>query len=143
MMTVVYGFNTIEQRKALWDGLNGIAQGINSPWLVCGDFNALQYSDDRLMGTPVSYAEIQGLSERVHDLLLNELNWRGEYYTQTNQQHGDDRICSRLDRAFGNYGLMMQWGQVTTEYDAHGISDHAPMILNLYSNQWSKPFYIF
>lgn len=41
MMTVVYGFNTIEQRKALWDGLNGIAQGINSPWLVCGDFNAL------------------------------------------------------------------------------------------------------
>lgn len=41
MMTVVYGFNTIEQRKAIWDDLNGIEQGINSPWLVCGDFNAL------------------------------------------------------------------------------------------------------
>lgn len=66
------------------------------------------------MGTPVSYAEIQGLSERVHDLLLNELNWRGEYYTWTNKQHGDDRICSRLDRAFGNYEWMMQWEQVTT-----------------------------
>lgn len=97
------------------------------------------------MGTPVSYAEIQGLSECVHDLLLNELNWRGEYYTWTNKQHGDDRICSRLDRAFGNYEWMMQWGQVTTEYNVPGIFDHAPIILNLHSNKWKgqSPFRIF
>lgn len=74
----------------------------------CGDFNAIFQPSDRLMGNPVSYAEIQDFSTCIHTLLLNELQWKGEYYTWSNKQHGLDRVYSRLDRGFGNHDWMMQ-----------------------------------
>ncbi|XP_060180627.1 uncharacterized protein LOC132610344 [Lycium barbarum] len=46
------------------------------------------------------------------DLHLNEIAWKGEYYTWSNKQQGDERVCSRLDRAIGNHEWMMAWGQV-------------------------------
>ncbi|XP_019241615.1 PREDICTED: uncharacterized protein LOC109221601 [Nicotiana attenuata] len=42
------------------------------------------------------------------------------------------RVCSRIDRALGNFEWMIQWGHVTTEYGLPFISDHNPMILTLH-----------
>ncbi|KAK6789668.1 hypothetical protein RDI58_013468 [Solanum bulbocastanum] len=41
MLTVVYVYNTIKQRKSLWLELNSLAQGISQQGLIAGDFNAL------------------------------------------------------------------------------------------------------
>ncbi|KAF3650534.1 putative glutathione S-transferase U10-like [Capsicum annuum] len=41
LITVIYGFNTMELRRTLWDELKHIAPGVNQPWLIAGDFNAL------------------------------------------------------------------------------------------------------
>ncbi|XP_075080184.1 uncharacterized protein LOC142165723 [Nicotiana tabacum] len=82
VLTVIYGYNTCEQMRTLWDALKEIAQGVTIPWLICGYFNV-----------------------------------KGECYTWTNKQQSSDRICSRLDRAFGNHDWMMQWGHVVMEYD--------------------------
>ncbi|XP_075100529.1 uncharacterized protein LOC142176504 [Nicotiana tabacum] len=67
----------------------------------------------------------------IHTLLLNELPWKGDYYTWSNKQQGSDRILSRIDRVFGNDMWMMNWGNVCTEYDTPLISDHSPMLLNI------------
>lgn len=40
-LTVIYGFNTIKQRKSLWNHLQDISQSTISPWIVCGDFNTM------------------------------------------------------------------------------------------------------
>ncbi|XP_070028681.1 uncharacterized protein [Nicotiana sylvestris] len=87
VITVIYGYNTCEQRKNMWETLK-----------------------DRLYGNPVQYGEIKDFNDCIHDLLLNEVKWTGEYYTWTNKQQSNDRICSRLDRAFGNHDWMMEWG---------------------------------
>ncbi|XP_016499265.2 uncharacterized protein LOC107817887 [Nicotiana tabacum] len=92
VLTVIYGYNTCEQMRTLWDALKEIAQGVTIPWLICEYFNV-----------------------------------KGEYYTWTNKQQSSDRICSRLDRAFGNHDWMMQWGHVVMEYDVPLISDHTPI----------------
>ncbi|XP_019240934.1 PREDICTED: uncharacterized protein LOC109220919, partial [Nicotiana attenuata] len=76
-------------------------------------------------------AEIQDFNKCVQDLGLSELAWEGEYYMWSNKQAGSDRIWSRIDRLFGNYEWMMQWGHVATIYDVPFISDHAPMSLSL------------
>lgn len=33
LLTVIYGYNTIEQRTTLWENLKEVAQGINIPWV--------------------------------------------------------------------------------------------------------------
>ncbi|XP_060170990.1 uncharacterized protein LOC132601964 [Lycium barbarum] len=86
-LTIIYGFNSIEQPRTLWGYLKDIAQGLNSPWAICGDFNALLYAQDRLSGNPVQFAEIKDFVECLQDTHLNELPWRGDYFTWTNKKH--------------------------------------------------------
>nr|XP_016506210.1 PREDICTED: uncharacterized protein LOC107824002 [Nicotiana tabacum] len=136
-VTAIYGYNTIEQIKQLWSGLKSIAAGITKPWLLCGDFNAVLYTNDRLMGNPITYTEVQDFADCVTTLTLNELAWTGDYYTWSNKQSGAERIDNRIDRAFGNYEWMMQWGYVITEYGLLYISEHTPMLITLHSA--SKP----
>ncbi|XP_070022230.1 uncharacterized protein [Nicotiana sylvestris] len=145
VVTVIYGYNTCEQRKYLWGTLKELAQGINMPWLIVGDFNAVLYPQDKLFGNPVQYVEIKDFTDYIHDLLLNEVKWPGDYYTWTNEQQSSDRICSRLDKAFGNHEWMMRWGYKVMEYDVPLISDHAPVFFSLKINQSNVkvPFKIF
>ncbi|XP_019253965.1 PREDICTED: uncharacterized protein LOC109232665 [Nicotiana attenuata] len=83
-VTAIYGYNTIEQRKLLWSGLKDIAAGDTK---ICGDFNAVLYTNDRLMGNPITYIEVQDFADCVANLALNELAWTGDYYTWSNKQH--------------------------------------------------------
>lgn len=80
-LTIVYSFNTIEHRKALWDNLRGVTVGINKPWLVVGDFNAVMCQDDRLFGNSIIYTKIKEYSACMHELLITKIQWRGDYYT--------------------------------------------------------------
>ncbi|XP_070032878.1 uncharacterized protein [Nicotiana tomentosiformis] len=130
-LTIVYGFNTIEHMKVLWDNWRGAAVGIKKLWLVVGDFNAVMFQDDLLFGNPITYIEIKDYSKFKHEFLLTELQWRGDYYTWSNKQPGSDRIYSRLDMAFGNHEWMIAWGNLIMEYYVPFISDHAPILLTL------------
>ena len=65
---------------------------------------------------------------------INELQWKGNYYTWNNKQIGNAIISSRIDRAFGNDTWMDKWGHVTLEYGNPGVSDHSPMQLLLHQN---------
>ncbi|XP_019262563.1 PREDICTED: uncharacterized protein LOC109240391 [Nicotiana attenuata] len=130
-LTIIYGFNAIEHRRSLWGQLKEVAVGINKPWLVTGDFNAVLTQEDRLFGNPITYTEIQEYSECIHDLLLTGVQWTGDYYTWSNKQLSTERIYSRIDRAFGNHEWMMNWGHVVMQYDDPYISDHAPMLLSM------------
>lgn len=79
-----------------------MAPQITKPWLICGDFNAMLYPQDKMSESPVLWAEIKDFSDCYHNLLVNELPRNGEYYTWSNKQLGSARVCSRLDRALGN-----------------------------------------
>lgn len=134
ILTVIYGFNTCEHRRSIWEALKELAQGVIIPWLICGDFNAMLYPHARLFGNPVQYTKIREFAGCVHDLLLSEVAWKGEYYTWTNKHQSTDNICSALDRAFGNHEWMIRWGHVVMEYYIPIISYHAPMLFSLELN---------
>ncbi|PHT89687.1 hypothetical protein T459_04800 [Capsicum annuum] len=65
--------------------LRTIAAQTTKPWLIWGDFNALLKSQDRVHGAPVTRAEIQEFATCMHDLSLNKLAWKGEYYSWSNK----------------------------------------------------------
>ena len=97
-LTVVYGFNTIEQMKSLWTDMNKMVQNVTQPWLIIGYFNALLSPKDRLAGAPVNLNEIKDFADCVKVMGINELQWKGSYYTWNNKQIGNARISSRIDR---------------------------------------------
>ena len=100
-LTVVYGFNTIEQRKNLWTDLNLLVQSVTQPWLIIWDFNDLLSSKDRLAGAPVTLKEIRDFAECVKDMGINEIQWKGNYYTWYNKQIGNARIQVGLIELLG------------------------------------------
>ena len=87
---------------------------------------------DRLAGAPINENEIKDFSNCVKVMGINELQWKGNYYTWNNKQSGNARISSRIDRAFGNDAWMDKWGHVILEYGNTGVSDHSPMQLMLH-----------
>lgn len=105
---VEYGYNTSDKKKELWTNLRDLAIGLTTPWIICGHSNALLYPEDRHHGNPVQPAKIVDFSNCLHDLSLNVLIWKGDYYTWTNKQKGSNRICSRIDRSLGNFDWMIQ-----------------------------------
>ncbi|KAM3235367.1 hypothetical protein P3L10_015403 [Capsicum annuum] len=136
-LTVVYGFNAVEQRKSLWEEVKSIVQGTSMPWVIGGDFNVVLTSEDRLCGNPVSATEIHDFSECIVYAGLTELPWKGEFYTWSNKQTTGSRIYSRLDRLFGNDEWMWNWGHISTECGLPNISDHSPMLLQ--NSQGTRP----
>ncbi|XP_062118352.1 uncharacterized protein LOC133831968 [Humulus lupulus] len=57
VVTFVYGFNSIEGRRDLWEGLQRLAL-MDKAWLVLGDFNAHFSGKDRSGGKPISNLEL-------------------------------------------------------------------------------------
>ncbi|XP_075092203.1 uncharacterized protein LOC142172474 [Nicotiana tabacum] len=135
LVTFIYGFNTIEQMRGLWEDLKTVAQGITKPWLVIKVFNAILSSVDRDQGNPVQQADVQDFVDCIQTTNLNEVIWKWDYYTWTNKQRVEDRIQSRIDKAFGNYEWMMKWGNIVVEYDLPGIFNHTPMLLTMGEEQ--------
>lgn len=111
--------------------MQGLATTITTTWLIYGDFNVVIYPQDKLLGNPITYAETQDFTNCIQVLQISELSWKCDYYTWSNKQHGSDRVSSRVDRVFGNFKWMMQWGHVQTEYDLPLISDRSPMMISI------------
>ncbi|XP_069143466.1 uncharacterized protein [Solanum lycopersicum] len=109
-----------------------MGQSVILPWLIAGDFNAIMSPKDRLAGAPVNENEIKDFSNCVKVMGINELQWKGNYYTWNNKHSGNARISSRIDRVFGNDAWMDKWGHVILEYGNPGVSDHSPMQLMLH-----------
>ncbi|XP_019239474.1 PREDICTED: uncharacterized protein LOC109219468 [Nicotiana attenuata] len=84
---------------------------------------------DRISKVSVTLADIHDIAKWYHNLYLTEIPWRGEYFTWTNKQQGDDRVRSRLDRTLGNDCWMMQHDHLTVNYEDPFISDHAAMLI--------------
>lgn len=72
--------------------------------------------------------DIKEFAECCHDIGVAELPWKGEYFTWTNKQQGDDRV-------FGNDIWMMNYNHLNTVYGEPYISDHNPMSINIRQTQ--------
>ncbi|XP_019248309.1 PREDICTED: uncharacterized protein LOC109227563 [Nicotiana attenuata] len=128
-MTVVYGYNSLEKRKEMLQKLKNLAQTINHTWLLWGDFNAIISTQDRVSKTAPTQVDVQDFANFYSDTMMSEIPWRGEFFTWTNGQMGEDRVISRIDRALGNDDWMMNFEHLTIEIGDPFISDHSPLTL--------------
>ncbi|XP_060211648.1 uncharacterized protein LOC132639195 [Lycium barbarum] len=140
-LTIVYGFNTKEERRELWSQLESLSAGVTIPWFIMEDFNSVLHTDDRVGGTPVSLSEVVDFQACVDVCELIELPHGGNKYTW-NDKHGDSRIFSKIDWAFVNREWLDNMPVVNANFLVEGISDHCPLKIAKEggNNRSKKPF---
>ncbi|KAJ8420787.1 LOW QUALITY PROTEIN: hypothetical protein Cgig2_017724 [Carnegiea gigantea] len=62
LITFVHGLNTVARRLPLWEDLMRMAQNIQGPWCVIGDFNAVLHPGERIGGEDIQYGEVVDFS---------------------------------------------------------------------------------
>ncbi|XP_060211805.1 uncharacterized protein LOC132639371 [Lycium barbarum] len=118
MVTMVYAKCDHLERISLWDSLYSLADQMELPWLVGGDFNVIMNEDEKIGGLPVSPDE-----------------------------YGDFAFCSdyifkRLDRIIANSKLQDWFAHMEVQHLSRTGSYHALLLLTCgeSSQHIRKPF---
>ncbi|XP_062103567.1 uncharacterized protein LOC133814648 [Humulus lupulus] len=126
--TVVYGSNQLDTMKLLWSELSSMPLPIK-PWLILGDFNAAFNPNDRRGGRCILKKEIEDARSWLDLDLVEELSLLGTCYTWSNNQEGDNRIYSKLDRVFVNEDWLDIFPSIIAAACWEVSSDHCVVIL--------------
>ena len=129
-VTCVYASCDGVEQRLLWDHLRSLSQmKCNVPWCVVGDFNSVLSSVEKKGGLFPRGLYIVEFKDCMSECMLSDVGFIGSLFTWCNNQHGDDKILSRLDRCLIND----QWQefQVSVNHLARVNSDHAPLLLKL------------
>ncbi|KAH0696217.1 hypothetical protein KY290_013575 [Solanum tuberosum] len=121
-LTVVYVFNTKEERRQLWitlERMNTCAK----PWVVIGDFNCVLHPGDKIGGNSVGWAEIVDFHNCVDSCGLIEHPHQGNKYTWNNKGERQ-RIYSKIGWIFINNEWMISMPACNAMFLPEGISDH-------------------
>lgn len=138
MVVDVYGLHTIRDRKDLWKDLLQIRNIRTGPMIILGDFNAIHSATDKTNGVEVSEAETQDFTQFLLDANLIEAPSSGLYYSWNNKGEGNNRICSRIDKAFINHEMLLLYHDLMVNYQPEGISDHTPLVIRFCQHEMTK-----
>ncbi|XP_062114119.1 uncharacterized protein LOC133825149 [Humulus lupulus] len=122
--TVVYGSNSMGERKKLWDKLASIGQ-LKFPWIIFGDFNAMFSYQDRNGGRQILAKDIADAQDWLALGQVEELKCAGAQYTWSNKHEAGDRIFSKLDRVFINELWLEEFPKTVACFKWDCISDHS------------------
>lgn len=85
-MSIIYDLHTVQDRKAPYEDLKGLINGLTKPGLVTGDFNTIMSADDRINGSTVKDRVVKDFKEFVQDTGLVSLKTVGTEYVKTREQ---------------------------------------------------------
>ncbi|XP_074266666.1 uncharacterized protein LOC141589945 [Silene latifolia] len=147
--TMVYAFNDTTDTKSLWHDLCSFADSIHDPWILCGDFNCVLKSSERLGGLS-SDEEMKDFHDCLDYCQMMDSPAAGSYYTWNNNQEPQTRVYSRLNRVLVNNHSTHQRPNAYAHFYNEGIFYHTPCIIQepatsmkgrrsfKYFNMWSQ-----
>ncbi|KAF2618374.1 hypothetical protein F2Q68_00041048 [Brassica cretica] len=129
-VTFVYGFNTIEERIALWEELVYIHDSTlarSSPWTVLGDFNQIIRLSHHsgYLSSIIDPSSIDDLVGTMQDAELFECQAKGLPFTWWNNNDSDP-ISKRIDHALVNLDWSTAFPDSFADFLQPDQSDHAP-----------------
>lgn len=102
LCTSLYSPPHPDPRKIFWEGFPINFPNTSTPWLLLGDFNKVMDQSEKKGGRPVTYAQTQPFLNLMDQMGYIDLGFKGDPFTWTNNQQGQDHIQERLDRAIAN-----------------------------------------
>ncbi|XP_074577497.1 uncharacterized protein LOC141833890 [Curcuma longa] len=134
-VTFVYGQLTITSRRRLWEGLQNIAESMDLPWLILGDFNSPLSPADKRGGLDVTTYATSDFQDFVTMAGVEDLHSVGCQFTWTN-----GRVVCKLDRAMVNALWLEQDRSSYAEFHPPGVySDHAICTVSILDAGRRKP----
>ncbi|KAA3458458.1 reverse transcriptase [Gossypium australe] len=103
--TGFYGSPYLKDKNSVWSLLKRLAQEIDYPWLVKGDFNEILYSFEKCGGIPRDSKRMEDFREMLVDCQLYDIGFSGVSYTWERGNLPETNIRERLDK-----GLQMRSG---------------------------------
>ncbi|XP_074266842.1 uncharacterized protein LOC141590131 [Silene latifolia] len=127
--TMVYGLNKDKERESLWDSLIHISRGIDTAWMVGGDFNSLLHLNKRIGGAEVTWSDITPMRQMVDQCELMELKSTGSFFIWNNKQEVGTKVYSKLDRVLVNGEWLDDFPECLSHFLPEGLFDHCPCLI--------------
>lgn len=116
VITTIYARCSALERLELWNNLECLAEEINVPWVIGGDFNVIMNEFEELGGLPVTQQEVVNFAQCINNCGLSEINFTESLYTWRNKRIENDCIFKRLDRVLGNVEFNQEFPQSEVEH---------------------------
>ncbi|XP_022876816.1 uncharacterized protein LOC111395022 [Olea europaea var. sylvestris] len=114
LVSFVYAFHTIVNRRPLWNNIMDFNANVSLPWMILGDFNNVLKFDEKSNGAEVTPYEIKDFANCCLHVDLTDVRSIGCFYTWTNNS-----IWSKIDRAMMN--------DIWVQNGAYGLADFSPL----------------
>ncbi|KAA3465148.1 Exo_endo_phos domain-containing protein [Gossypium australe] len=111
--TGFYGPPYLKDKNSIWNLLKRLAQEIDHPWLVEGDFNEILYSFEKCGGIPRDSKLMEAFRETLVECQLFDIGFSGVCFTWERGNLPETNIRERLDR-----GLQMRNGLRKFHFEA-------------------------
>lgn len=129
LVTFVYDFHTIVNRRSMWEKLLSFDLGKHEPWMVLGDFNFVLRDNEKKNGQPITSYQVRDFVQCCMNLGLSDTNSSEFFYTWTN-----NTVWSKLDRVLVNDIWVQRDLPASTVFLTPGCSDHSPSITTILGN---------
>lgn len=138
--TAVYANPRFSRRQALWDDLKMLAESMEEPWMVLGDFNSIAANHERKGGAPnFASRSMRNFCSVIQDCNLLDAGFQGSMFTWKN-----GRLQQRLDRVLINIEWRLKFQGATVFHLPFYKSDHRALLVKFKSkrkiNKRRRPF---
>lgn len=139
----IYASPRFRERKILWGNLESIAESVDVPWVVLGDFNEVLSESEKYGGRGVCFNRAARFNEMLNNCSLTDLGFYGPRFTWTNMRQTGGFIHERLDRAVANPSWRLKFPNAEVRHLPRVHSDHCPILLDFNPKRpgfFDKPF---
>lgn len=133
----VYASPIPVNRHLLWDHLRVVANGMQEPWVLLGDFNDISVSSEQRGGL-FSPSRARMFVDNFDSCGLMDIGAAGMHYTWFRSSVGRPPIHKRLDRALSSLLWRTTFPEGGLEVLPRLHSDHSPILLRCGSKVESR-----
>ncbi|GAU43787.1 hypothetical protein TSUD_378120 [Trifolium subterraneum] len=130
ILTVVYASPRDNERNETWQKLRNLADTINIPWLMIGDFNEIAKLDEKKGGAPTDIRKCHNFNNWINECKLIEVTTVGTRFTWRGPKwNGRDRVFKKLDRVLCNVAWRLRYHEGYAKVLPRIHSDHHPITI--------------
>ncbi|KAI7984585.1 hypothetical protein LOK49_LG15G01392 [Camellia lanceoleosa] len=130
VLTTVYASPNPLLREILWNELEEVANSMDKPWLVTGDFNDYANQSERRSYSKKRVRLGPKFLERINNRTLMDLGNSGPRMTWTNNAQGLLILWRNLDRALYNENWQKMFPEATVKVLPRLYLDHSPLVVH-------------
>lgn len=129
LVTFVYGDPIRSARMMNWETFRLLGSRRHEPWICAGDFNEITHHSEKIGGRRKEQYTIDTFTRLIEDIHMEDLGFKGQMHTWSNNRRGVDRIVERLDRFLGNMTWCERFPSAQCVNRVAIGSDHSPVEL--------------